>query len=110
MHGPLEAPEEYLELYPEVTSPFRRKYLAMVTAMDAAIGKVTSALKNSALWEEAIVLFFSDNGATVGGWPIPTPSGIQAPSGLSFVVEILKFEDKIIKVIEMPKHTCVILV
>ena len=65
----MEAPEEYLELYPEVEDSDRRTYLAMVTAMDSAIGKVTSAMKNSALWEDAVVLFFSDNGGPKADWP-----------------------------------------
>jgi len=69
VHGPLEAPTEYLDLYPGVEDPQRRLYLAMVSAMDHAVGTVTGALKDSGLWDNSIVLFFSDNGGPLAGWP-----------------------------------------
>ena len=44
MHGPLEAPTEYLDLYPGVEDPQRRLYLAMVSAMDHAVGTVSKII------------------------------------------------------------------
>ena len=41
----------------------------MVTAMDDAIGQVVGALEETGLYENSVILFFSDNGGPVKGWP-----------------------------------------
>ena len=65
----MEAPDEYLALYPDIEDPDRKLYLAMVTAMDDAIGQVVGALEETGLYENSVILFFSDNGGPVKGWP-----------------------------------------
>merc|ERR1719430_273939 len=67
VHGPLEAPEEYLDLYPDIEDPQRQLYLAMVTAMDDAVGQVVGALEEAGLYQDSVILFFSDNGGPVKG-------------------------------------------
>lgn len=42
-------------------------YAAMVEEMDAAIGRVVDALKRSGRFENTLILFFSDNGASCEG-------------------------------------------
>merc|ERR1711936_1313302 len=69
VHGPLEAPKEYLDLYPDIKDPERQLYLAMVTAMDDAVGQVVGALEEAGLYQDSVILFFSDNGGPVKGWP-----------------------------------------
>ena len=41
----------------------------MVTAMDDAVGNITQSLKDSGLYDNSIILWFSDNGGPNGGWP-----------------------------------------
>jgi len=69
VHGPLEAPKEYLDLYPDIKDPERQLYLAMVTAMDDAVGQVVASLEEAGLYQDSVILFFSDNGGPVKGWP-----------------------------------------
>ncbi|XP_060595787.1 arylsulfatase B-like [Ruditapes philippinarum] len=64
VHEPLEVPPEYEALYPNVETPGRRTYCGMVTALDAAIGRVVEALKQKGLYDDTIFFFTPDN----GGW------------------------------------------
>ena len=41
----------------------------MVTAMDNAIGQVVGALEEAGLYQDSVILFFSDNGGPIKGWP-----------------------------------------
>ncbi|MEE3053305.1 MAG: arylsulfatase [Planctomycetota bacterium] len=97
-HGPLQAPRKYLDEYgyDEKSGSFRKKnklqardeygaqgqgnhkrqtFAAMVTAMDTQIGRILDTLDAEGLAENSIVLFFSDNGATlkIGGSNKPLP-------------------------------------
>ena len=64
---PFQAPQKYLQLYPGFDPKANRtKYMAMVTCLDEAIGEVFDTLKELALEENTLVIFFSDNG---GGGP-----------------------------------------
>ena len=69
VHGPLEAPEVYEDLYSYVEDEDRRKFLGMVTAMDDAVGNITQTLKTHGLYDNSVILFFSDNGGATAGWP-----------------------------------------
>ena len=62
VHNPLQAPKEYLQLYEGVEDEDRRTYLAMVTAMDDVVGNVTESLKEAGLYENSVIIWFSDNG------------------------------------------------
>ena len=44
-HTPLQAPEEYLKKYADIKDMQRRKYAAMVTCLDDAVGRIEAALK-----------------------------------------------------------------
>lgn len=60
-----QAPDRAFGVYglsPEETDPERR-YAAVVTAMDEAIGRVLDALEAAGVAEKTFVFFFSDNGA-----------------------------------------------
>ena len=61
-----QVPDHYLSLYPAVDDTKRRTYLAMVTAMDAAVGAVKEALVANNMYNDTIVVFLSDNGADTG--------------------------------------------
>ena len=67
VHYPVQVPKVYQDLYSEKrVDLLRQKYLGMVTAMDDAVGNVTQALKESGLYENTIIVFFSDNGGPTG--------------------------------------------
>jgi arylsulfatase A-like enzyme len=61
-HGPLQAPESYMQKYSHIKDTKRRTYAAMVHAMDDEIGRVVKTLDDLNLRENTIVFFMSDNG------------------------------------------------
>jgi arylsulfatase A-like enzyme len=66
VHVPLDPPPaRYLDRFSEVSDPTRRTYLAMVAAMDDAIGRVLAKLAERGLEEETLVFFLSDNGGPI---------------------------------------------
>ena len=68
-HDPLMVDVEYQDIYSDIPSEDRQKYLGMVTAVDQAVGEVVEALQFSGMYSNTIIVFLSDNGAPVGGWP-----------------------------------------
>ncbi len=86
----LPAPEVWREAYRDVeTTPVRRDYLAVVSAMDAGIGRVLDALDRLELADDTIVVFLSDNGPLprhkasgpfVGGKDTLDEGGIRVPA------------------------------
>ena len=61
-HVPMEAPEKYLARFPGIADPRRRTYAAMVSAMDDAIGRTLTTLRDQKLEEKTLVIFLNDNG------------------------------------------------
>jgi arylsulfatase A-like enzyme len=61
-HTPLQAPEKYLARFPHIADARRRTYAAMVSAMDDAIGRTLTALRDQKLEDETLVIFLNDNG------------------------------------------------
>lgn len=57
---------EQYDLSPDETDPYKR-YCAVVTALDSAIGRVLDALQNAAVSKNTFVFFYSDNGAFLLG-------------------------------------------
>ncbi|XP_070569094.1 arylsulfatase B-like [Ptychodera flava] len=76
VHGPLEAPQKYLDMYSHINDTGRRIKLAMVTAMDDAVAAVVEAFKEYGFWEDTLLIFMSDNGGPANGdnagsnWPL----------------------------------------
>ena len=65
-HAPLQAPQEYLDRYPDVAKMQRKKYAAMVSCVDDNVGKIVAALERRGLTRNTLVLFSSDNGGPIG--------------------------------------------
>jgi arylsulfatase A-like enzyme len=63
-HYPMMAPQKYLERFPASMDRDRRLHLAVVAALDDAVGEVRSALQRAGLDRNTCVFFMSDNGAT----------------------------------------------
>lgn len=61
-HAPYQAPEQALDQYASIADPARRAYAAMITTMDAQIGRVLGALEKRKMRDNTLVVFQSDNG------------------------------------------------
>ena len=67
-HFPIQPPEEFLKLVKErepELSEKRAKNVAFIEHLDAGIGKVMKALKETGLLEKTLVVFTSDNGGAL---------------------------------------------
>ncbi|KAL3924988.1 MAG: hypothetical protein SGILL_000701 [Bacillariaceae sp.] len=68
VHQPVEAPEEFLEQYPESDYNFttmpRRYYNSMAFSVDQVIDNVTKALQRTGMYENSIIVISTDNGGT----------------------------------------------
>lgn len=62
VHTPMHATDKYLNRFKDVSDDGRRKYCAMMSAMDDAIGGVLKKLDDHKLTENTLVFFVSDNG------------------------------------------------
>ncbi len=61
VHWPLQAHQKYIKRF-NTGDKDRDIYLAMLTSMDEAIGKVLDALKRTGTDDNTLIIFFSDNG------------------------------------------------
>jgi arylsulfatase A-like enzyme len=65
-HVPLEAPEKYLQRFPNQMPERRRTALAMMSAVDDGVGRIVELLKEQGVYERTLIIFTSDNGAPIG--------------------------------------------
>ena len=63
-HTPYQAPQDYIDRYPNIEDPTRRTYAAMVTCLDDEIGRVVAALDKKGIRDNTLIIFHSDNGGT----------------------------------------------
>lgn len=63
-HTPYQAPQKYIDRYPNIADPTRRTYAGMVTCLDDEIGRVVAALEKKGLRDNTLIIFHSDNGGT----------------------------------------------
>ena len=79
VHGPLQAPRRFINMYRYVGDTKRRIKAAMVTAMDEAIGNVIDSLKKAGMWNDTFIVFTTDNGGPVqtgsSNWPLRGSKG-----------------------------------
>lgn len=61
-HVPFQAPQNYYDQFSHIQDKNKRVYLAMIKALDDAIGDVMNELKVQGIEENTIVYFISDNG------------------------------------------------
>ena len=65
VHTPLEVPQRYIDMFPQIPNKERRIYTAMVKAMDDYIGLIVRALKAKGMWDDTLLVFSSDNGGPI---------------------------------------------
>jgi arylsulfatase A len=78
IRGTVQAPAEYLAMYPEgqtAAERRRRGYLAAITCMDEAIGHLLDLLEHYRIADDTIVIFLSDNGGGGGSDNSPLRGG-----------------------------------
>lgn len=68
-HTPLQARESDLAKVASIQDDRRRKYAAMMLALDESIGKVLEEIKSKGLEQNTVIVFFSDNGGPQSGDP-----------------------------------------
>ena len=100
-HTPLDAPASYMERFPGPMPERRRAALAMLSAVDDGVGRITGMLKKHGLTEKTLIFFIGDNGAPLkihktdsplkgdpGGWdgslntPLNGEKGMLAEGGM----------------------------
>lgn len=77
-HTPFQAPKKYYDQFSHVENHTRRVYLAMIAALDDAVGQVMACLAAEGLQENTLVWFSSDNGGatyTTASWNDPLKGG-----------------------------------
>jgi arylsulfatase A-like enzyme len=61
-HAPLQAPQKYLNRFPQIERQERKIYAAMLSAFDDAVGRLLKTLRDNGLEEDTLIVFTSDNG------------------------------------------------
>ena len=82
VHYPMEAPEDLIRKYENRPGVDRPVYAAMIEAMDAAIGKLLSALDENGLSENTLLIFKSDNGSLYSNAPLRANKGFLYEGGI----------------------------
>ena len=62
VHAPLQAAKRYEDEFTQFKNPDKRKYAAMLTAMDEQIGRVLAKVREAGLEEDTLIFFLGDNG------------------------------------------------
>jgi hypothetical protein len=57
VHWPLEAPQEFLDMFSEVPDNARQHVCAMAKILDQGVGNITAALKAKGIYETTIQIF-----------------------------------------------------
>ncbi len=73
-HTPLQAPQKWLDKFSQIKDKNRQTYMAMVCALDEAVGGVLDKLDATKQRENTLIYFVSDNGGP----------NLQAKSGSNF--------------------------
>uniref|UniRef100_A0AAY4CJS9 Sulfatase N-terminal domain-containing protein n=1 Tax=Denticeps clupeoides TaxID=299321 RepID=A0AAY4CJS9_9TELE len=86
VHTPLQSPRSYVYPYRQMGNVERRKYAAMVAAVDEAVHNVTYALRKYGYYRNTVLIFSTDNGGQplFGGsnWPLRGRKGTYWEGGI----------------------------
>ncbi|XP_057307958.1 arylsulfatase J-like [Hydractinia symbiolongicarpus] len=67
VEDPLQAPQKWIDKFKHIKHNGRRKYAAMMAAMDYGIGMIYKALEKRGMLDNSIIIFTSDNGGPANG-------------------------------------------
>eukprot|EP00929_Paragymnodinium_shiwhaense_P002626 TRINITY_DN102929_c0_g1_i1.p1 TRINITY_DN102929_c0_g1~~TRINITY_DN102929_c0_g1_i1.p1 ORF type:complete len:576 (-),score=62.06 TRINITY_DN102929_c0_g1_i1:124-1851(-) len=78
VHMPLQVPKKYEDRFSFIDNSYRRLNHAMGNYMDEKVGEVVDLLRERRIWNDALVVFHSDNGGEILGggmcggnnWPL----------------------------------------
>ncbi len=62
VHTPMDATDDRLARFASIADPTRRKYAAMLTALDEAVGAIVGKVRESGLENDTLIVYFNDNG------------------------------------------------
>ncbi len=62
VHHPLDVPERYRDAFSDIKPPEQRRFAALLTAMDEAVGGVLAKVREAGLEENTLIFFLGDNG------------------------------------------------
>ena len=83
-HLPNEAPPQAIDAYADITDERRRVHAAMVSELDAAVGRLLAVLDEEGMADNTLIWFLSDNGGLTQyrGMPGPIYSIVDAAKWL----------------------------
>jgi arylsulfatase B len=64
-HGPIQAEQRFIDLYPNITDKLQQTFYAMVSTVDEATANITKALKESNMFDETLLVWMADNGSPI---------------------------------------------
>ncbi len=73
VHAPLQSTKAYIERFAGEPDPKRRTYLAMLAALDDAVGQIVDAIDRNGLGQDTLIVFTSDNGGPT--WQTTSANG-----------------------------------
>ncbi|KAK3596800.1 hypothetical protein CHS0354_036639 [Potamilus streckersoni] len=65
VHAPLEVPEKFEKIYSHIHNKDRRIYCGKVSALDEAVGNITTVLRERGFMDNLLLVFTTDNGGPV---------------------------------------------
>ena len=74
-HGPLQAPQKYLDRFASIENKQRRMFAAILSGMDDAVGRVITKVRDLGQEDNTIFFYIADNGG-------PTKSTTSGNGGL----------------------------
>ena len=74
VHAPLETLTKYDKQFTGISDPKRRKFAALLAALDASVGTVLTKVRELKLEEDTLIYFISDNGG-----PTPSTTSFNGP-------------------------------
>jgi arylsulfatase A-like enzyme len=95
VHAPLDTLKKYDERFTSISDPKRRKFAALLSALDDSVGTVLNKVRDLKLEEDTLVYFISDNGGptastTSGNGPLKgykaqtSEGGIRVPFAIQW--------------------------
>lgn len=67
VHTPMQAREDKLKLFENITDKQRRAHAAMISSLDDAVGRVLAAVRAENAESDTLIFFMSDNGGPLPG-------------------------------------------